>query len=65
MIMGLGTSRMSRDSNDSFTLDNGVVFRETETPSSKRPNRESHPLAPSPSINSVRGGKTRGKDEAE
>jgi hypothetical protein len=49
----------------SFTLDNGVTPCVAETPCSKPLSRESHPrVAPPKTVNSVRGGKDRGKDEA-
>ena len=65
-MMGSGKSPMFRDSSDSITLDNGVVPWVEETQSPKRLKRESHPrAAPFPSVNSLRGGKTRGRDEVE
>jgi len=65
-MVGTGKSSMFRDSSDSLTPDNGVVACVEETRSPKRLKRESHPgAAPSPSANWMRGGKTRGRDEAE
>lgn len=57
---------MRRDFNDSLTLDNGVAACVMEAWSSKRANSEIHPrAAPSFSVSSLRGGKTRGKDAVE
>jgi len=65
-MMGTGKSPILRDSSDSLTPDNGVVSRVDETRSPKRLKSESHPGAtPSPSEKSLRGGKTRGRDEVE
>jgi len=53
-----------RTFSDSFALDNGVTPCAVATPPSKRFNSGSHPrVASSPSVSSLRGGKTRGKDE--
>ena len=63
-ILNLEPSVMNRSFSDSFALYNGVAPCVVEAPSSKRPNNESHPgAAPSPRVNSPRGGKTRGRDE--
>ena len=57
---------MFSDVKESFTLDSGVTPCMVEVLPSKCPRKESHPrAAPSTSVNSVRGGKTRGKDEVE
>ena len=56
---------MHRCFNDSFTLDNGVAPCVVEISISKRSSNKSHPrAAPSPSVNSLRGGKTRDKEQA-
>ena len=52
--------------NEFFSLDSGAMPRVVEMSASKRLNREIHsPGAPPPIVNSVRGGKTMGKDEVE
>jgi len=52
--------------NDSFIPDNGVTPWVAEVGTSNRRNNESHPgVEASPSLNSVRGGKTSGGEEAE
>ena len=64
-IVGFDRFSMYRDCRDLFILDNGVKPC-VETPRSKRLNREIHPhAAPAPSVKCARGGKARGKDEAE
>ena len=64
-MMRARESSMFRTSNDSFVLDNGVPCA-METPSSKRPNSESHPRAAScPSVSFSSGGKVRGRGVAE
>ena len=61
----LGRSLMHRCFNDSFTLDNGVSPCVVEISVSKRSSNESHPHpAPSQIVNPLRGGKTRGKEQA-
>ena len=63
MLISEVSSRF-RTFSDSFVLDNGVMPCVVEVPPSKRLNSGSHPhAAPSPSVSSLRGGKTRGKDE--
>jgi len=64
-MIGLGKFPTCRDSSDSATLDNGVVPCVEETQFPKRLKKDSHPrAAPSPSINFLRGAKTRGRNEA-
>ena len=64
--MGQEKSSMFSDVKESFTLDSGVIPCMVEALPSKCPSKKSHPrAAPSPSVNSVRGGKTRGRDEVE
>ena len=56
---------MFRTFSDSFVLENGVTLWVVEAPSSKRLNRGNHPrTACSPNVNSLRGGKPRGKYKA-
>ena len=65
-MMIMERSLMFNDFNESFTLDVGDTSCMVEAPSSGRSHRESHPrAAPSPSVNSVRGGKMRDRDEVE